>query len=103
MVANATVYVGVLLVTVDTAGVGSLKGKRALLLPVTEKLKTRFPVSVARLDGLESHDWERIGVTAISNDRGWLERTLDSALRFVEGRGLRVRDASLDIEIWDAG
>ena len=100
--AGATVYVGVLLVTIDTLGVGSLKGKRALLLPVAEKLKTRFPVSVARLDGLDSHDWERIGVSAISNDREWLERTLGGVLAFVEGRGLRVRSSSIDIEVWDA-
>lgn len=99
--ANATVYVGVLLVTIDTPGVGSLKDKRALLLPVTERLKTRFPVSVARLDGLDSHDWERIGVSAISNDRGWLERTLGGALAFVEGRGLSVRSSNVAIEVWD--
>lgn len=100
--ADATVYVGVLLVTVDTRGVDSLKGKRALLMPVTEKLKTRFPVSVARLDGLDSHDWERIGLSAISNDRSWIERTLLSALAFIEGRGLPIRDSSVDIEVWDA-
>ena len=101
--AGATVYVGVLLITIDTPGVGSLKGKRALLLPVVERLKARFPVSVARLDGLDSHDWERIGVSAISHDRAWLERTLAGALAFVEGRGLRVRRSSVDIEVWDAG
>jgi len=101
-VAEATVYVGVLLVTVDTTGAGSLKGKRAMLLPVTERLKARFPVSVARLAGLESHDWERIGVSAISNDREWLERTLGRALALVEQRGLRVRSSRLDIDVWDA-
>ncbi|MEJ2668264.1 MAG: DUF503 domain-containing protein [Deinococcales bacterium] len=99
--AGASVYVGVLLVTIETPGVRSLKEKRGLLLPVTERLKARFPVSVARLDGLDAHDWERIGLAAISGDRAWLERTLDGALRFVERRGLSVRASNLDIEVWD--
>lgn len=98
--AGGPVYVGVLLVTIETPGVKSLKEKRSLVLPVTERLKARFPVSVARLDGLDAHGWERIGVSAISSDRVWLERTLASALAFVERRAPGVRDASLDIDLW---
>ncbi len=99
--AARAVYVGVLLMTVQTPGVHSLKEKRGLVMPVTERLKVRFPVSVARLDGLDAHDWERIGVSAISADRVWLERTLASVRAFVEGRGLSVREVALDIEVWD--
>ena len=99
--AGTPVYVGVLLFTLETPGVRSLKEKRSLILPVTERLKARFPVSVARLDGLEAHDWERIGVSAISADAGWLERTLAGARSFVEGRGLGVRDATMDVDVWD--
>lgn len=95
------VYVGVLLMTLETPGARSLKEKRARILPVTERLKARFPVSVARLDGVEEHDWERIGVSAISADRVWLERTLAGARAFVEGRGLGVRAASLEVDVWD--
>jgi uncharacterized protein len=102
-VAGGAVYVGVLLVTLELPGVRSLKEKRSLILPVTERLKARFPVSVARLDGLDAHAWERIGVSAISADRVWLERTLGSALAFVQGRGLGVRASSLDVEVWDEG
>lgn len=98
----ATIYVGVLMFTLDMPGVHSLKQKRALVLPITEKLKSRFPVSVARLDGLEAYAWERIGVSAISADAVWLERTLDRVLSFVLSRGLNVRDSSRDIEVWDA-
>ena len=101
--AGTPVYVGVLLFTLETPGVRSLKEKRSLILPVTERLKARFPVSVARLEGLEAHDWERIGVSAISADPGWLERTLGSARAFVEGRGLDVRGARVDIDVWDEG
>ncbi len=99
--AAATIYVGVLLVTFDLPGVTSLKEKRSLVKPVTERLKTRFPVSVARLDGLDAWSWERIGVCAISADRVWLERALASALAFVQGRGLSISASSVDIDVWD--
>lgn len=99
--AGAPVYVGVLLMTIELPGVKSLKDKRRRVKPVTERLKARFPVSVARLDGLEAHDWERIGVVAISADRSWLERTLTTARAFVVARDLTSRDVSLDIDVWD--
>jgi uncharacterized protein len=102
-VAGNPVYVGVLLVTLETPAVHSLKEKRSLILPITERLKARFPVSVARLDGLNAHAWERIGVSAISADPGWLERVLGSALAFVEGRGLSVRASSIEVDVWDVG
>ncbi len=101
--AGRPVYVGVLLITLEMPGVRSLKQKRSLILPVTERLKARFPVSVARLEGLDAHGWERIGISAISADAAWLDRTLGSALAFVEGRGLGVRASSIEVEVWDEG
>ena len=98
---GVTVYVGVLILTIETPGARSLKEKRSQVLPVTERLKSRFPVSVARLDGLEAYDWERIGLSAISADRRWLERTFDAVRAFIEGRGLGMRDITLDIDVWD--
>jgi uncharacterized protein YlxP (DUF503 family) len=62
------VYIGVYLVRLEMPWARSLKEKRSLVKPVSEKLKARFPVSVARLGGLDSHDWELLGVTAISSD-----------------------------------
>lgn len=99
--AGAPVYVGVLLMTLELPGVKSLKDKRRRVKPVTERLKARFPVSVARLDGLESYDWERIGVVAISADHAWLERTLISVRAYVAARDMASREVSLDIDVWD--
>lgn len=80
----------------------SLKEKRALIKPVTEKLKARFPVSVARLDGLDAHDWERIGATAISSDAEWLLALCQHVHAFVCQGDYRVRWADWQIEVWDA-
>lgn len=99
---GAAVYVGVLTVTLAFPWVRSLKEKRALVKPVTERLKARFAVTVARLDGLDAHDWERVGVATISADRDWVERTLASALSFVIARGLSVRESEISVDRWDA-
>lgn len=95
------VYVGVLLVEISVPWARSLKEKRSLILPVTERLKSRFPVSVARLAGLDQHGWELIGVTALSHDRVWLEGMLAKVLAFVEAREVQVARSQLDVEAWD--
>lgn len=101
MAAGGPVYVGVLLVELSMPWAHSLKEKRALVLPVTERLKSRFPVSVARLAGLDTYDWELIGVSSLSHDRVWLQGMLEKALAFVEARGLGVTRSQLDVEPWD--
>ncbi|MEX2536723.1 MAG: DUF503 domain-containing protein [Trueperaceae bacterium] len=94
-------YVGVLLIELSMPWAKSLKEKRSLIMPVTEKLKVRFPVSVARLAGLDAHDWELIGVSAISHDAVWLEGMLRKALDFVGAREATVLRSQLDIEAWE--
>ena len=101
MTESEGVYVGVCLLVFEMPWVRSLKEKRALVRPVTEKLKTRFPVSVARLDGLNAHGWERVGMSAISSDPQWLEMTLNKASAFVSSMSeCRVYEESLEIERW---
>ena len=80
-------YLGVLTLRLEMPWVSNLKEKRALVRPVVERLKSRFPVTVARLDGLDAHDWEVIGVATISNDREWVEQTLTMAADYVASNG----------------
>jgi uncharacterized protein len=102
-VAKATlIYIGIYIADLTMPWVESLKEKRSLILPVTEKLKARFPVSVARLDGLNAHDWERIGVTAISHDAVWLEAVLNRVHDFVVAHGTYQVDVlEQTVEVWD--
>jgi uncharacterized protein YlxP (DUF503 family) len=95
------VYVGVLSVRFDTPFVRSLKEKRSLIKPVTEGLKVRFPLSVARLDGLDEHDWERIGAAAIAADPVWLRGMLDRALAWVAAKGVPISASWVEIDVWD--
>lgn len=101
MAGGRAVYVGVLLVELGTPWARSLKQKRSLILQVTEKLKARFPVSVARLDGLDTRDRELIGMTALSSDPVWLEGVLERALEFVRTQEAQVLRSSLEVDVWD--
>ena len=98
---SANVYIGVYLARLEMPWVASLKEKRSLIKPVTEKLKVRFPVSVARLAGLDAHEWELIGATAISSDPVWLEGMLNKVGDFVASHGVyRVAQSSVELELW---
>ena len=90
-------YVGVLTIRVEMPWVSSLKEKRALVKPIVERLKSRFPVSASRLDGLNAHDWEVIGVVTISSDYGWIEDTLRMAGDFIAAGDYRVTEEWVDI------
>ena len=58
-----------------------------MVRPVVERLKSRFPLTVARLDGLDAHDWEVIGVATLSNDYGWVQETLKMAADYIAAEG----------------
>ena len=97
-----SIYVAIYIADIRTPWVRSLKEKRGIIKPVTEKLKVRFPVSVARLDGLNEHAWERVGVSAISADGVWLEGLLERVHSFVCAQGsYEVEVVSRSVEIWD--
>ncbi len=91
-------YIGVYTARLEMPWVSNLKEKRALIRPVTERLKARFPVSVARLDGLDSHDWETIGVVSISHDATWLDGVLQDVSSFIVANGeYTVRDETFEV------
>lgn len=85
-------------IRVEMPWVSNLKEKRALVRPVVERLKSRFPLTVARLDGLDAHDWEVIGVATLSNDYQWVEETLRMAADYIAAEGpYRVTSESVEI------
>ena len=101
MADSGGVWVGVLTFTVETPGVTSLKAKRSLIKPLVERMRSRFPVSVARLAGLSRYDEETIGAVTISADPEVCGGILARTLAFAEGHGLRLRDVTTDVERWD--
>ena len=98
----AHTFVGVYRARLFMPWVKSLKEKRSIVKPVTERLKARFPVSVARLEGLDAHDWEVIGVVTIHADAIWVRDILDQVAAFVAAQGeYRVTDERLSVQAWD--
>ena len=92
-------YIGIYTARLEMPWVDNLKEKRALVRPVTERLKARFPVSVARLDGLDAHDWEVIGAVTISSDAKWVEELLHSVSGFVAANGeYTVADETFEVQ-----
>ena len=92
-------YIGIYTARLEMPWVSNLKEKRALIRPVTERLKARFPVSVARLDGLDAHDWELIGAVTISHDAKWVEELLQTVSSFIAGNGeYTVADESFEVQ-----
>jgi uncharacterized protein YlxP (DUF503 family) len=95
-------YVGVYTCRLEMPWVSNLKEKRSIVRPVTERLKARFPVSVARLDGLNEHGWEVIGVVTIHSEGGWVEDTLNQVADFIAANGeYTVKDESLEVNALD--
>jgi hypothetical protein len=75
--------VGVCTIDLYLPGVGSLKGKRQVLLSLKDRLQGKFNISVAEVDANDL--WQRavLGVACVSNDGRHVNQVLDSVLNTV--------------------
>ncbi|HUV03806.1 MAG TPA: DUF503 domain-containing protein [Armatimonadota bacterium] len=76
--------VGVLTVDLLVSDSNSLKDKRQVVKGLLDRIKNRYNVSAAELDGLDT--WRRavIGVACISNDKGVANAVLNKVLAGIE-------------------
>ncbi len=91
--------VGVLTIEIQIPWAHSLKDKRAVLLKIRDRLRSRFNVAVAELDHTDLWQQATIGVAAISSSR----QILDQVLRRVLTESERVLGSDVqhyDIEIF---
>ncbi len=79
--------IGVLTVELFFNGANSLKEKRRALKSILDKVKARFNVSVAEVDGQDAWQFSVIGVAFISNENAHVYRTLSAVSRFIEELG----------------
>jgi hypothetical protein len=77
--------VGVLRLTLYIHGASSLKDKRQVLRKVTDRLRSRFNVSVAEVG--DNDVWQRavVGIAAVANDHSFVNEVLDKCVRDVGG------------------
>lgn len=74
--------------TLRIPGNSSLKGKRQVVRSLIEKVRHRFGVSIAEVDG---HDlWQRaeLGLALVGNDPKLLDSRLRQILKFMEDQHL---------------
>ena len=66
----------------------SLKGKRAVLRSIKQRVANKFNVSIAETD--DQDNWQRVvlGVAQIGNERDHVDRSLREVSEFVTGLGL---------------
>ena len=76
----------------------SLKEKRMVVKSLTQKISSRYNVSIAEIG--EQDKWQRaeIGFSCVSNNRRHVERMIQEVLRFVESDG-RVEVMDIQQEI----
>ena len=72
--------VGVCTMDLHLPGIGSLKGKRQILLSLKDRLKRTYNVSIAEVDGNDL--WQRavLGVACVSNDGSHARQMLNAVV-----------------------
>jgi uncharacterized protein YlxP (DUF503 family) len=80
--------VGVLRLALVIRGARSLKDKRHALRRILDRVRARYNVSVAEVG--DNDVWQRalVGVTAVANDRSFVNEVLDKVVRDIEMLGV---------------
>ena len=93
--------VSMLALIIELPESASLKDKRRVVSSIKRRLRTKFRVSCAEVDLLDSLAYAEIGAAIVSNSREFGEAVMHKALAVVEDEyGLRVHDAQIHSEIY---
>ena len=82
--------VGLLTLEIYIPDSHSLKDKRQVLRSLKERLRARFNVAVAELDGQDTWQRAQVGVVTLSNNAAHVEQSLQAV--FAEAESLLGRD-----------
>jgi uncharacterized protein YlxP (DUF503 family) len=82
--------VGLLTLEIQIQDAHSLKDKRQVLRSLKDRLRGRFNVAIAELDGQGSWQHATIGIVSVSNNTAYLEQSLRTV--FEESERLLGRD-----------
>jgi hypothetical protein len=93
------VFVGICHVTLRLPENGSLKGKRQVVLSISQRLRRKFNVAVAEVGGTERWQIAELGVSCVSNDAAHCREQLDNVVRFIETSRMDAELLNSEIEI----
>jgi len=90
--------VGAAVVELHVHGSQSLKEKRGVVRSLVQRVRNRFPVSIAEVGGQDT--WQRavLGIATVGGDARKLRSVLEQVVEFVDGTGLAEVVGS-DVEI----
>ena len=91
--------VGTLIIQIPLPGIGSLKDKRRIVKSLTERLQSRFNVSIAEIAAQDSHRIAVIGLAVVANEGAFVRRQLDTVLEFLRNDN-RIVIGKIDREIF---
>lgn len=79
--------VGVCRITLSIPGNDSLKGKRAVVRPLLDRVRARFNVAAAEVGALDALRTAVLGFAVVSNDGAHANSMIDTVADFVSGQG----------------
>ena len=85
---DVTTHVGILYVELFIGSAQSLKDKRSVLGSLKDRIRCKFNVSVAELDGHDKWQVCTMGLTMIGTDNRYIDSTLQNVVSFIEGNPL---------------
>jgi Uncharacterized protein conserved in bacteria len=98
---DTLVVVSMLDIVLELPEATSIKDKRRAVSSIKERLRTKFRLSCAEVDLLDSMAFAEIGAALVSNSKEFGESVMHKALALVEDEyGLRVHDAQIHSEIY---
>lgn len=77
-------FVAVARVVLDIPQSGSLKAKRQVLRRISDRVKARFNVSVAEVDGQDLWQRATLALAVVGNERRHVNEMMDKILQYVE-------------------
>lgn len=90
--------IGVLTLQLIYPEVHSLKEKRSIIQSLFTRLKKRFNIAIAEVDGQDLWQRSEIGIVSINNSTRELERTMDFVVNFIRNENdLELIDMRLEI------
>ena len=81
-------HIGFVVVELHFHQARTLKEKRMLLRSLKDRLRNRFNVSLAELDGQDKWQWSRLGIVMINNDRRHIDRCLNHVREILDSHPL---------------
>lgn len=98
---RAPVHIGTCRMTFRLPGNDSLKGKRQVSRSLITRLRQRFNLSVAEVDGIDRHQTLVIGICCVSKDAAYADELIDAAVRWVDAQHVDAELVEVEREMID--